>query len=155
MITGGCQCGALRYAISGPLGRASICHCRMCQKAVGGPIGAYVDAPSLVWTRGEPSHFQSSAKVRRGFCRECGTPLTFEWSGAPLNVAFMTLDDPSIAPPTIQVGTEGLQPWMHHIADLPVRADADAPWLAGIRSSQHPDHDTTAWPPGDAPQSAG
>ncbi|MEQ8373768.1 MAG: GFA family protein, partial [Roseibium aggregatum] len=31
--TGGCQCGALRFKVEGPLGEASICHCRMCQKA--------------------------------------------------------------------------------------------------------------------------
>jgi hypothetical protein len=37
-ITGGCQCGAVRYRIEGDLGRASICHCRMCQKAFGGPV---------------------------------------------------------------------------------------------------------------------
>ena len=32
--TGGCQCGAVRFRIEGALGRASICHCRMCQKAL-------------------------------------------------------------------------------------------------------------------------
>ncbi len=41
-ITGGCQCGAVRYAISGELGRASICHCRMCQKAFGSFFGPLV-----------------------------------------------------------------------------------------------------------------
>ena len=35
-ITGGCQCGAVRFRAAG-LGRASLCHCRMCQKALGGP----------------------------------------------------------------------------------------------------------------------
>ncbi|HEY2357583.1 MAG TPA: hypothetical protein VGH86_09040, partial [Phenylobacterium sp.] len=34
--TGGCQCGAIRFRIDGELGEASICHCRMCQKALGG-----------------------------------------------------------------------------------------------------------------------
>ncbi|HET7714155.1 MAG TPA: GFA family protein, partial [Bauldia sp.] len=31
-FTGGCQCGAVRFRVAA-LGRASICHCRMCQKA--------------------------------------------------------------------------------------------------------------------------
>jgi hypothetical protein len=34
-ITGGCQCGAIRYELKQPPRRASICHCRMCQRATG------------------------------------------------------------------------------------------------------------------------
>jgi hypothetical protein len=33
--SGGCQCGAVRFHVEGPLGDASVCHCRMCQKASG------------------------------------------------------------------------------------------------------------------------
>ena len=33
--SGGCQCGAVRFRVEGALGDASICHCRMCQKASG------------------------------------------------------------------------------------------------------------------------
>ena len=70
-ITGGCQCGAVRYRCEA-LGRASICHCRMCQKAFGAFYGPLVTSIGLQWTRGEPSHFKSSNKVRRGFCAACG-----------------------------------------------------------------------------------
>ena len=35
---GGCQCGAVRFSV-GRLGRGSICHCRMCQKAFGSFFG--------------------------------------------------------------------------------------------------------------------
>ena len=79
-ITGGCQCGAVRYRCEG-FGRASICHCRMCQKAFGAFYGPLVTGKGLVWTRGEPSWFQSSNKVRRGFCAQCGTPLAYDWGG--------------------------------------------------------------------------
>lgn len=41
-ITGGCQCGAVRYAIDGPLNNPHICHCRMCQKAFGNYFAALV-----------------------------------------------------------------------------------------------------------------
>ena len=77
--SGGCQCGAVRFHVSGKLGRPSICHCRMCQKAFGSFFGPLVtaDHAHLEWTRGAPTLFRSSAKVRRGFCNKCGTPLTY------------------------------------------------------------------------------
>ena len=34
-ITGGCQCGAVRYALHAVPTNPHICHCRMCQKAFG------------------------------------------------------------------------------------------------------------------------
>jgi hypothetical protein len=37
---GGCQCGEVRYRAEGPRDRASVCYCRMCQKASGGPFMA-------------------------------------------------------------------------------------------------------------------
>ena len=76
-FTGGCQCGAVRFSAK-RLGRASICHCRMCQKAFGSFFGPLVTAFGVVWTREEPNYFQSSSKFRRGFCAKCGTPLTYE-----------------------------------------------------------------------------
>ena len=65
-FSGGCQCGAIRFRAE-TVGRASICHCRMCQKAFGSFFGPLVTTHDLVWTRGAPAWFQSSNKVRRGF----------------------------------------------------------------------------------------
>jgi len=39
-LAGGCQCGCVRYELSGAPDHVSVCHCRMCQKASGGPIMA-------------------------------------------------------------------------------------------------------------------
>jgi len=79
VYTGGCQCGAVRFRVEGRLRNVSICHCRMCQKAFGGFFAPLATAPEdgLVWTRGAPKHFRSSNHVLRGFCGNCGTPLTF------------------------------------------------------------------------------
>jgi len=147
-FTGGCQCGSVRFAVDAPLGRASICHCRMCQKATGGLVGAFVGGENLRWTRGEPAWFHSSNKVRRGFCAACGTPLTFEWIGHSTEIAIPAFDDPGAIAPTIAVGVEGRLPWFADLAGLPERRAEDAPWLAEIVSRQHPDHDTECWPPG-------
>jgi hypothetical protein len=151
-ISGGCQCGAIRYRIDGPLGSAGICHCRMCQKAFGSWGAALVSVPvsSLTWTRGEPSEFRSSAIVARGFCADCGTPLYMMEDGFPYwEIAIGTLDDPGAAPPDHQVGVESELPWFATLHTLPRRRtdeDRSPDDLAKLKSFQHPDHDTETWP---------
>ena len=95
--TGGCQCGAVRFRIRGELGRPSICHCRMCQKAFGVVLRPrFVTAPKdgVEWMREEPSYFQSSVNIDRGFCQRCGTPLTYRHPGG-LEIAIGAFDDRS------------------------------------------------------------
>ena len=156
-LTGGCQCGAVRYAVSGEVRDPHLCHCRMCQKAAGNyfmPLGA-VSRDDLAITRGEVTWYHSSDPVRRGFCRECGTPLLFdpvEWKEG-IDIVLGTLDDPSAVPPTNQYGTEARMPWFADLPKLPGRATEDDEWQDGtsvfdIRATnhQHPDHDTAEWP---------
>ncbi|HZP21778.1 MAG TPA: GFA family protein [Bauldia sp.] len=148
-LTGGCQCGAVRFRAE-RLGRASICHCRMCQKAFGAFFGPLVTAYGVVWTRGAPSHFQSSNVVRRGFCERCGTPLTYEYDGGT-ELAIGAFDDPRVAAPSIQVNPADLLPFVDGLSRLPFRGAGDEPeaenFLRGVVSHQHPDHDTAVWPP--------
>ena len=152
--TGGCQCGAVRFRVEGVLGDASVCHCRMCQKAAGNfylPLVS-VRQTKLVWTRGEPKRFQSSNAASRGFCGDCGTPLTYEApDGTALTIA--AFDRPEGIVPTIQWGIEAKLPYVDHIPQLPgedTMADQDAAsFLANLVSYQHPDHDTAEWPPGE------
>ena len=151
-FSGGCQCGAVRFRASS-LGRASVCHCRMCQKATGGFFGAYVTGRGVIWTRGAPSYFLSSNKVKRGFCSACGTPLTFEQlEGLPpgqVELSIAAFDDPTLAAPVVQVNLEGKLAFADHLAELPTIEEPPS-WTAfkaGIVSHQHPDHDTENWPP--------
>jgi hypothetical protein len=148
-LTGGCQCGAVRFRV-GALGRASICHCRMCQKAFGAFYAPLVGGKGLTWTRGAPKYFASSNLVRRGFCAECGTPLTYE-DGGDVELAIGAFDDPTVAAPVIQVNPLDKLPFVDGIPGLPVRGASEAPasedFKARVVSRQHPDHDTEAWPP--------
>jgi hypothetical protein len=150
-LSGGCQCGAVRFAATAPLGRASICHCRMCQKAFAAPYAALVSAPQgLEWTRGAPAYFQSSNRARRGFCAACGTPLTYEPDDGPPEVAMVAFDSPEAIPPVIQHARDTRLAWAEATAALPEKTAAEveaaAPFLASVVSYQHPDHDTAAWP---------
>jgi hypothetical protein len=152
VYSGGCQCGAVRFRVEGALGDASVCHCRMCQKASGNfylPLVS-VRGARLEWSRGKPSYFRSSNHVKRGFCSKCGTPLTFT---APDGIALAigAFDHPEEIAPAIQWGTEAKLPYVDGIANLPqedTMADiGSAPYLADLVSYQHPDHDTVTWPP--------
>lgn len=146
--SGGCQCGAVRFR-AGTLGRASLCHCRMCQKAFGGIGGLLVTAHDLTWTRGHPGHFASSDKVRRGFCRCCGTPLTFEPAGGPVEVAIAAFDRAREIMPTIRLSREARLACFDGLVFLPDRPASETPaasaWAQSIVSNQHPDHDTEDW----------
>ena len=145
-MSGGCQCGSVRFSAALPLGRASLCHCRMCQKAFGGFFGPLVSADSgVTWTRGAPRYFASSNRVKRGFCEACGTPLTFEPDDGPVELAIGAYDDPAAIPPTIQHAMDRRMPWFEDLAGLPVRTPDEttmaAGWYAAIVSYQHPDGD--------------
>ena len=83
-LAGGCQCGAVRYRLIAEPTGANICHCRMCQKASGGPFMAFagVRISEFVVTSGAIATFSSSDIAERGFCARCGTPLTYQGSGS-------------------------------------------------------------------------
>ena len=147
LYSGGCQCGAVRFHVEGALGSASICHCRMCQKAFGNfyaPLVSVGEA-KLIWTRDEPKLFQSSNHVKRGFCAECGTPLTYE---APDGVALSigAFDAPEEIEPTVQWGVEVKLPYVDDLAKLPgfetERDEESIEFVRTMVSYQHPDHDT-------------
>jgi hypothetical protein len=158
--TGGCQCGAVRFAVYAEPSKIGICHCRMCQKAVAGPFVVLAEVPwgDFAWTRGQPAAFQSSSRAARDFCAACGTPLSYRVVGGPI-IELLTgaFDDPARVPPTYANGTESQLAWVGDIAQMPGKPtfeDAAAEKLAAIESYQHPDHDTGSdWAPRRTPGS--
>jgi hypothetical protein len=147
VLTGGCQCGAIRFALKAAPGKVSICNCRMCQKAAGAPFAAFAEIENgdFSWTRGQPAAFRSSSIAERGFCRDCGTPLSFRRIDGP-RIEIMTgaFDRPDRLIPIRQYGTESRLGWVVAIANLPSQTalqNYGSEKLGGIVSHQHPDHD--------------
>ena len=157
--TGGCQCGAVRYQLLEKPTGAHLCHCRMCQKQFGGFYAALAGVPKEKFkiTRGVVSNFRSSDDVQRGFCKECGTPLTYDpLTRNSIFIAIATLDDYSKIIPENQYGIEARQPWVCDLNKVPgyvsgenAEGNAFAKLLPRIAASnlQHPDHDSEKWPP--------
>ncbi|GAB4349619.1 MAG: GFA family protein [Oricola sp.] len=154
-LSGGCQCGAVRYRVEVELENPHLCHCRMCQKAAGNYFMPLASAPrdKVVMTRGEPGWFHSSGIVRRGFCRDCGTPLFFDpLDSGHLAVTLGSLDDPARYRPASEDSVESRLPFLAEWAGTRQKVTGDdfsAAEIAAIRDSnrQHPDRDTDVWPP--------
>ncbi len=154
-VSGGCQCGAVRYRATEMMDNSHICHCRMCQKAVGNIFAALVAAPreAITWTRGQPARFRSSDHVDRGFCAQCGTPLFYDdTTGNRVNFTIGSLDHPELFPPHANTGNESRVPWFDTLPSIEHGGATEAPgreaWWSAIKASnhQHPDHDTDVWP---------
>jgi hypothetical protein len=154
IFTGGCQCGAVRFSTPELIDNAHICHCRMCQKAVGNFFAALVstEKAKLTWTRGTPSRFKSSDDVERGFCGQCGTPLFFDpLHSQDIGLCIGAFDQPQTIKPISQDSIESRMPWFSeitNITDSGTSEELDGPKrVEEVRAGnrQHPDHDTTHW----------
>lgn len=128
-LKGGCYCSAIRYVIASPPKWSGHCHCRSCQLALGGAFVTWSKVPlaDFTITKGGLKHIEKTPGVRRGFCGECGTTLTYaaegevdgqDW-GADAWFATATLDDPSIAQPETHVFVSHKQPWIKLADGLP------------------------------------
>jgi hypothetical protein len=150
-FSGGCQCGAVRYRAIGPVHHASICNCRMCQKALGNLVAPFVSFEGAVeFTRGKPTYFRSSEPVRRGFCNKCGTPLTYEWKDDRVSITLGSLDHPNAVIPHAEFARDNRHPIFKDYGSLieePLGStDEELDVLAILKSYQHPDQDTDTWP---------
>ncbi|MGP1678573.1 MAG: GFA family protein [Giesbergeria sp.] len=78
--TGSCLCGRVSFSVAGALGAPDACHCIQCRKQSGHYFAsANVPRAALAITGQESlSWYQSSAKVRRGFCSTCGSSLFWD-----------------------------------------------------------------------------
>lgn len=96
MHAGSCLCGAVAFTVDGDLPQPDICHCQKCRKQ-SGHCFASTDVPKAALTvTGEESlmWFQSSEKIRRGFCGTCGSSLFWEPSHRDwIAVAMGAFDD--------------------------------------------------------------
>ena len=123
-ITGGCLCGAIRYEADQAPFDAGYCHCRMCQKSLGNLFGAWVffNNADFRYTTQEPEWYKSSKSVRRGFCPDCGSPITYMPEGVDFTTIWIgTLDDPSEFEPKGHGHAESKIPWVDIHANLPDR----------------------------------
>lgn len=124
MLTGGCQCGAVRYEAEGAPFYHGLCHCNDCRKSSGAPAVSWIAFPSdkVRVTQGELREYASSEHGRRQFCPTCGTGILY-FNGAVLqgiaDIQSATLDNTADMAPEVHVQTAERLPWMAHLGDMP------------------------------------
>jgi hypothetical protein len=129
-MTGGCQCGRVRYAARIDSDAAYLCHCGMCRRATGAVSVAFhnLKKTDVVWTGAAPDYYQSSLIARRGFCSACGTPLTFDYPDSDMmDLTIGSFDDPGRFVPDHHFSPETMLPHWRDTASLPgIRLDENA-----------------------------
>jgi hypothetical protein len=124
--TGGCTCGAVRYEITSEPIRSFQCQCRDCQRDTGAGHASVVVFPSAAMkVTGDVAEnlrtADSGAQKRKGFCRNCGSPLYNKPQNKPdmVGVYVGTLDDSSGFRPQIVMFASRGQSWDHLDPALP------------------------------------
>jgi hypothetical protein len=102
-LTGGCQCGAVRYVCDAAPVSVYICHCRECRKQSASAFGISVTVPRAAFrlTQGTTQSWvrptDSGNRLRCHFCPDCGSRLWHEReSGAlpTISIKGGSLDQP-------------------------------------------------------------
>jgi len=86
-LTGGCQCGAVRYEVAAAPTEICVCHCRKCRKQSSSAFGisVFVRRGDFTLTQGRVKSWtrdtNSGRRLSCRFCPDCGTRLWHEREG--------------------------------------------------------------------------
>ena len=121
--TGRCLCGNIQFEVQGTPIWIVHCHCQSCRRNTGSAVATFVgfQQEQVIYTQGERTFYESSPGVKRGFCAQCGTPLSYEGKYCPgeIHLYLSTLDKPEAFVPQRHVFFEEHIPWLDLHDDLP------------------------------------
>ena len=129
IFEGGCLCGAVRYVAQGEPINVRVCHCRMCQKAIGAAFNARALFPlAAVTLSGPVGRANSSPDLTRGFCPQCGATLFSERASIrAIGLSLGSLDEPDALAPTDHIWISSKQAWLKLDDGLPQHPQGPPP----------------------------
>lgn len=117
--TGGCQCGGVRYEVTGEQKTIVVCHCSECQRQSGSAFGMtmVLGKQQFRLTKGALEVFtwvsDSGAEMHGYFCPDCGSRI-YHQNNYPEDAVLLkpgTLDETSELVPELQLWTRSKQQW--------------------------------------------
>jgi hypothetical protein len=117
-LTGGCACEAVRYeCVAAPIAQV-YCYCRDCQRASGGANNNAIVVPKDAFrvVKGAIKEYESTAdsgaRVRRGFCAGCGSPVIATNDRLSfVTISAGSLDDPNLFKPAAAIYVSSAPAW--------------------------------------------
>ena len=122
MLQGRCECGAVRFEVSGPIEEVCHCHCSQCRRLHGAAYATFagVERSLFRYLSGKRAvrHYPSSSKNDRVFCGICGSSLFVDARDEPETryLAMSTLEGDFEYPVAYHQFVCSKAPW-HEIAD--------------------------------------
>ena len=123
-FSGGCDCGAIQYELTGPAKLVVNCHCSGCRKRNGSPYSTYcvVSQSDLRIVLGleNLTMYENNEGGRKLFCSKCGSPLYKINPRYPgmLMVLYGSLSDSTNLTPSVNVYSEDKLPWVESISSI-------------------------------------
>jgi hypothetical protein len=119
-LTGGCQCGGVRYEIKAAPLSLYVCHCTECQRQSGSAFALSLAVPrdAFAVVRGTPVMWrrvlESGRVIWCFFCADCGTRLFHNPERNPQATIVKpgTLDDTAWLEPVGHIWTRSAQRWV-------------------------------------------
>ncbi len=128
---GRCSCESILLRLAGEPETVVYCHCKDCRRWSGAPVTVFVGYKQdrVEITGDEPKIYGSSPGVRRAFCENCGTSLSYEDESLPDEIYFFggILDEPEAFGPRAHSGHSRKLTWLNLRDDLPRHGESSRP----------------------------
>jgi len=116
LYNGRCSCGKVSFETTAAPDWIGICHCDTCRRATGGVLGGACGFPrDAVTINGKThQHYQATAEVRRSFCSNCGSSISYQSSRWPTDIHIMigVFDEPENLTPQFHLFIKDRLPWI-------------------------------------------
>ena len=121
-FSGQCYCGATRFHAAKPPSVVTYCHCTDCRRVTGAPVAAFAafDISAVTFSPDARKFATITTGVKRGFCTDCGSPLTGQYDYLPdtIYISVGLIDQADDLPPALHAHAGSKLHWLQIDDDL-------------------------------------